>query len=83
MTHPPGIVIVPCQEQARYHGFTLWLRGVEKPEGSRVIFGMGTNTVQNLNTAMARFAEECGWVWMLGDDHASTRTRDAAAWSAS
>ena len=69
MTHPPGSVIIPCQETARYHAFTISLTNLELPAGSQRIFGIGTSIVQNLNDALRRLRPEDEWVWIVGDDH--------------
>ena len=69
MTHPPGAVIVPCQETARYHRFTISLANLELPAGSHVIFGIGTSIVDNLNCSIRALRDEDEWVWIVGDDH--------------
>lgn len=69
MTHPPGSVILPCQEQARYHLFTLDLRQLQLPQGSGLVFGMGTSIVQNLNNAIDLIPDSSEWIWLIGDDH--------------
>lgn len=69
MTHPPGTVIVPCQELARYHRFTYALANLRMPEGSQIVFGVGASIVDNLNTAVRSLRPQDGWVWAVGDDH--------------
>jgi hypothetical protein len=69
MRHPPGAVIVPCQDTARYHRFTASLTNLQLPEGSHVIFGIGTSIVDNLNSSIRRLRAEDEWVWIVGDDH--------------
>ena len=69
MTHPSGAVIIPCQMMARYHHFTISLANLEMPEGSHLIFAMGTSIVANLNDAIRQLRDEDEWVWIVGDDH--------------
>jgi hypothetical protein len=69
VTHPPGAVIVPCQETARYHRFTISLANLKMPEGSQRIFGIGTSIVANLNDSISQLRDEDEWVWIVGDDH--------------
>jgi hypothetical protein len=71
-------VIVPCQETARYHRFTISLANLELPTGSQRIFGIGTSIVTNLNDSIRALRDEDEWVWIVGDDHvfqADTLTR--------
>lgn len=67
--HPPGAVIIPCQETARYHAFTISLANLELPPGSQRIFGVGTSIVQNLNECIRALRPQDEWVWIVGDDH--------------
>jgi hypothetical protein len=67
--HPPGAVIIPGQETARYHRFTSSLVNLELPPGSQLIFGIGTSIIQNLNDSIRALRDEDEWVWIVGDDH--------------
>jgi hypothetical protein len=67
--HGPGLIVVPCQELARYHRFTDSLANLEKPEGSVVQFAVGMSITDNLNAAVRSMQPEHEWVWLLGDDH--------------
>lgn len=69
MTHPPGMVIVPCGDLGRYHRFTQSLNDLKLPEGSQTVFAYGGSTLQNLNTGLDYLREEDAWVWAIGDDH--------------
>lgn len=69
MNHPPGAVIVPCQEGARFHRFTIALADLEAPEGSQRIFGIGMSIVDNLNSAIRQLRPQDEWIWIVGDDH--------------
>jgi len=69
MTHGPGTIILPCQELARYHRFTMSLASVKKPEGTQVTLGVGMSITDNLNSALRALRPEDEWVWILGDDH--------------
>jgi hypothetical protein len=69
VTHPPGTIIVPCQDLARYHRFTSSLVNLEQPTGSRVVLGVGQSIVDNLNMAIRALRPQDAWVWALGDDH--------------
>lgn len=69
MSHGPGTIVLPCQELARYHRFTMSLGNVEKPEGSQVVLGVGMSITDNLNTAVRSLRPQDEWIWLLGDDH--------------
>ena len=69
MRHGPGLIVVPCQELARYHRFTDSLANLEKPEGSLVQFTVGMSITDNLNMGVRSMQPEHEWVWLLGDDH--------------
>ena len=69
MIHPPGSVVLPCQEASRYTRFTISLADLELPPGSQRIFGIGTSIADNLNGAIRGMREQDEWVWLLGDDH--------------
>ena len=70
MTHPPGLIVLPCQEQARYHRFTYSLGNLEKPAGTHIEFGIGMSVTDNLNTVIREhLRDEDEWVWVVGDDH--------------
>jgi len=65
----PGSVIVPCQETARFHRFTISLCELQEPEGTQHVFGIGTSIVDNLNSAIRALRPQDEWVWIIGDDH--------------
>jgi hypothetical protein len=65
----PGSVIVPCQETARYHRFTISLCELVEPEGTQHVFGIGTSIVDNLNSAIRQLRPQDEWIWIIGDDH--------------
>src|SRR6266496_2956027 len=69
MNHPPGAVVIPCQEGARFHRFTIALSNLELPPGSQRIFGIGTSIVDNLNSAIRQLRDKDEWIWIVGDDH--------------
>jgi len=69
VNHPPGTIIVPCLETARYHRFTYSLACLEKPEGSQIVPAVGTSIVDNLNFAIRMLRSEDEWIWAIGDDH--------------
>jgi GT2 family glycosyltransferase len=58
---------------ARYHHFTSSIVNLDLPEGSRVVFGMGTSIVANLNDSIRALRDEDEWVWIVGDDHVFPR----------
>lgn len=74
MNHPPGSVIVPCHDLARYHHFTHDLMILDVPDGSTVLFNRSASITQNLNQATETFMEGDGeWIWQIGDDHTFQR----------
>lgn len=74
MNHPPGSVIVPCHDLARYHHFTHDLMLLEVPDDSTVLFNRSASITQNLNQATETFMEGNGeWIWQIGDDHTFPR----------
>lgn len=71
--YPPGSVIVPCHDLARYHQFSNDLTLLDVPDGTTIGFYRSASITQNLNVAVAGMAEEAGWAWIVGDDHAFGR----------
>lgn len=72
---PPGLVIVPCHDQARYHQFTHDLTLLDVPDGSVINFQRSASVVQNLNAAVQDLMadEALEWAWFIADDHAFRR----------
>lgn len=75
MNHPPGTVLVPCHDLARYHQFSNDLTLLDVPDGTKISFMRSSSIVQNLNMGVETMLgdEESQWLWLIGDDHAFNR----------
>ena len=69
MKHGPGMIVTPCQDQARYHWFTAALTGLQAPEGSYWQPSVGLSPAHNMNEALRQLRPEDEWAWFIGDDH--------------
>lgn len=70
-SHPPGAVVVLCNELARYSAFWMSVAQLQLPPGSITLCMSGVEFTHNLNTMIATTLREerLDWVWVLGDDH--------------
>src|SRR5262245_33993335 len=73
--YPPGMVVVPCHDQARYHQFTHDLTMLDVPDETVISFQRGASIVQNLNTALDDLLRQPDkeWAWLIADDHSFDR----------
>jgi len=72
--YPPGIVVLPCHDQARYHQFTHDMQILDVPDGTRVTYQRSASIVQNLNEGIKDMLNgDAGWAWFIADDHAIPR----------
>ena len=67
MGFPPGTIIVPTSETARYSHFYRSLQGLVTPPGTKTLWSMGSLIAINLNKAVRDLSGE--WVMIWGDDH--------------
>jgi hypothetical protein len=65
--HPPGTVIVPCSDLARYHAFTVSMLALDLPEDSHVLVVRSMDVTSTLNSCIREMVGE--WVWLQADDH--------------
>lgn len=74
LLHPPGLVGIPCGEQARWTEFTRCLLTLERPERTRVAFLYGAYIQANRNALVEQtLATDAQWLLMLDDDHTFDR----------
>jgi hypothetical protein len=72
--YEPGVVVLPCHDQARYHQFTHDMQVLDVPDGTIVSYQRSASVVQNLNEAVKEMlAGEAAWAWFIADDHAIPR----------
>ena len=71
---PPGAMIVPCHDLARFHQFTYDLMLLDVPDGTIPIMNRSSSIVQNMNMGVEMILEsEAEWAWIVGDDHGFKR----------
>jgi len=71
--YPPGTVLLPCHDHARYHHFTNDMILLDVPDGTEISVNRSASIVQNLNMGIAGLPESSDWVWIIGDDHTFAR----------
>lgn len=64
---PPGTIIVPTNEIARYTSFWACLAALQVPLGTALLIGQGQDVCKNFNEALRQMVGE--WAFFLGDDH--------------
>lgn len=69
MKHGPGMVVTPCQEQARYTWFFASLWQLQTPDNTVWQPAVGLSPAHNMNDALRRLQPEHEWAWFIGDDH--------------
>lgn len=71
---PPGAMIVPCHDMARYHQFTYDLMLLDVPDGTIPIMNRSSSIVQNMNMSVEMMLDsDAEWAWIVGDDHGFKR----------
>ena len=71
---PPGIVIVPCHDLARYHHFSHDLTLLDVPDETVINFNRSASVVQNMNMGIEEMIRvDAAWAWLIGDDHVFPR----------
>ena len=65
--YPPGTIVVLANEAARYSQFYVALSGLAIPEGSVMLWRLGSDVAEARNSGCA--AMEGEWVWFIDDDH--------------
>ena len=71
---PPGAMLVPCHDMARYHQFTNDLMLLDVPDGTVPIMNRSSSIVQNMNMSVEMMlGTSAAWAWIIGDDHGFKR----------
>ena len=71
---PPGAMIVPCHDLARWHQFTYDLMLLDVPDGTIPIMNRSSSIVQNMNMSVEMMLDsDAQWAWIIGDDHGFKR----------
>lgn len=71
MSHPPGLIIVPCSESARWSLFEQHAANLDKPRGTRWTMTRSLNIAANMNKGVEQMlAGTYQWMMVMGDDHA-------------
>lgn len=67
----PGLVGIPCGEQARWTEFARCLTFLRRPPGTRLAFNQGTYIQASRNDLVSEMLSdpESQWLLMLDDDH--------------
>lgn len=67
----PGVIGIAANDQARYSVFAASLTGLEKPEGTSIEWGLGSDTIRGRNKIVkAMLADpENEWLLFIDDDH--------------
>jgi hypothetical protein len=71
--HPPGTVLIPCHDQARFHQFTNDMVVLDVPDGTQILIMRSASIIQNMNMGVASMNDDSAWLLVLGDDHAFGR----------
>lgn len=64
---PTGTVGVACQSTGRFSGFSISVAQMIVPEGSKQVWAVGADIIENCNRMVQEM--EGDWLWMMGDDH--------------
>lgn len=64
----PGTIGITCLETARYTVFTASLAGLDVPEGSQIVWGMGLDVAGNRNYICEQLRPEDEWLFFVDDD---------------
>src|SRR5512142_2967350 len=71
---PPGAMLVPCHDMARYHQFTYDLMLLDVPDGTVPIMNRSSSIVQNMNMSVEMMLNTpAERAWIIGDDHGFKR----------
>jgi len=58
LTYPPGTIVIPCHDLARYHQFTHDMHLLDVPDGTIASYQRSLSIVQNLNEAVKAMLQE-------------------------
>lgn len=69
--HPPGMIALPCSDNARYSDIIPSIMGLERPPGSVFMKSGGLGPARPLNTIASEFLRHprLEWLLLLNDDN--------------
>lgn len=67
--HPPGTIVIPCNDQGRFSVFTFALDALARPPRTRTAGVRTMDVSAGVNSMLRDMPEECEWAWIMGDDH--------------